>query len=66
MFHLLYIYPLNTGIWLMPNPGTRIDGFVSFVDFGATVLNLAGVEIPEGIDGNPFLGKGIKTSELDA
>ena len=46
--------------------GTRIDGFVSFVDFGATVLNLAGIEIPEGIDGNPFLGKGIKTSELDA
>ncbi len=46
--------------------GTIIDGFVSFVDFGATVLNLAGIEIPEGIDGTPFLGKGIKTSELDA
>jgi arylsulfatase A-like enzyme len=46
-------------------PGTRIDGFVSFVDFGATVLNLAGIELPEGIDGNPFLGNGIKADELN-
>lgn len=38
--------------------GSRVQGFVSFVDFGATVLNLAGLERPEGIDGLPFLGPG--------
>ena len=31
-------------------PGSRVKGFVSFIDFGPTVLNLAGVRIPEGID----------------
>ncbi|MCK4923020.1 MAG: sulfatase [Bacteroidales bacterium] len=44
--------------------GTEVDAFVSFVDFGATVLNLAGIEVPEEMDGNPFLGKGIKSKEL--
>ncbi|HID23911.1 MAG TPA: sulfatase, partial [Planctomycetaceae bacterium] len=38
--------------------GTRIKGFVSFVDFGATVLNLAGVSVPRHFDGQPFLGPG--------
>ena len=45
--------------------GTRIDGFVEFVDLSATVLNLAGVEIPEQIDGEPFLGKGVTLDELN-
>jgi arylsulfatase A-like enzyme len=36
------------------------DSFVSFVDFGPTLLQLAGINIPGGIDGRPFLGKGIK------
>ena len=44
--------------------GTRTDGFVSFIDFGATVLNLAGLEIPDFIDGKPFLGKGVKAKDL--
>jgi hypothetical protein len=39
--------------------GEISDGFVSFVDFGPTLLGLAGIEIPEGIDGSPFLGKGV-------
>jgi len=43
----------------------RISGFVSFVDFGATMLNLAGVRIPKGIDGRPFLGKNILFEELN-
>ncbi|MGF1584231.1 MAG: sulfatase [Bacteroidales bacterium] len=47
-------------------PGTSINGFVSFVDFGATVLNLAGIKIPDGMDGRPFLGRGIKLEEIDA
>lgn len=46
-------------------PGTENDAFVSFIDFGATILNLAGVEIPEGIDGRPFLGKDITKADLD-
>ncbi|MCL7762507.1 sulfatase [Polaribacter sp. Z014] len=45
--------------------GTRNDGFVSFVDFGATVLNLAGIKMPKGIDGKPFLGKGVSKRDLD-
>lgn len=45
--------------------GSRIDGFVEFVDLSATVLNLAGVEIPKGIDGEPFLGEGVELAELN-
>jgi len=37
--------------------GSTMDGFVSFIDLAPTVFNLAGVEIPEGIDGVPFLGQ---------
>lgn len=35
----------------------RTDRLVSFVDFPATLLSLAGIEPPEFMDGNPFLGK---------
>lgn len=44
--------------------GTILDAFVSFVDFGATVLHLAGVQVPEEMDGRPFLGKGITSKDL--
>ncbi|WP_139956967.1 sulfatase-like hydrolase/transferase [Flavicella sediminum] len=44
--------------------GTRNDAFVSFIDFGATVLNLAGVEVPKEMDGKPFLGKGVSAKNL--
>jgi arylsulfatase A-like enzyme len=44
--------------------GSSCEGFVSFVDFGPTLLQLAGVDLPEGIDGNPFLGKGISAKQL--
>ncbi|WP_215225578.1 sulfatase family protein [Echinicola shivajiensis] len=36
--------------------GSRVKEFVSFVDFGPTVLQLAGVDIPKEMDGRPFLG----------
>ena len=39
--------------------GTRLDGFVSFIDFGPTVLHLAGVDVPNQVDGKPFLGRDI-------
>lgn len=31
----------------------------------ATVLNLAGIKVPEEIDGKPFLGKGVTLDELN-
>jgi len=37
-------------------PGTRTDRLVSFVDLAATALSLAGVSVPEYIQGRAFLG----------
>lgn len=37
--------------------GTKTDELVSFVDFGPTLLSLAGVQIPESMQGQAFLGK---------
>ena len=46
--------------------GDRIEGAVEFVDFGATTLQLAGVKLPNGIDGKPFLGEGVTKESVDA
>jgi len=40
-------------------PGTENTDLVSFVDFAPTVLNLASVEIPQYMNGAPFLGENI-------
>lgn len=45
--------------------GTRQQGFVSFIDFGPTTLNLAGVTVPEQVDGKPFLGEGIQQADVE-
>jgi uncharacterized sulfatase len=45
--------------------GSRAAGFVSFVDFGPTVLQLAGVEAPTYTDGRAFLGSGVTSAEVD-
>lgn len=45
--------------------GTRIDGFVQFIDLGPTVMKLAGLEVPMQMDGRPFLGQGITRDELN-
>lgn len=45
--------------------GSRQKGFVSFIDFGPTTLNLAGVKVPAGIDGTPFAGPGISQADCD-
>lgn len=45
--------------------GARIGGFVEFVDFGPTALQLAGVAVPQQVDGTAFLGKGIDPSEVE-
>ncbi|MFT5188589.1 MAG: arylsulfatase A-like enzyme, partial [Verrucomicrobiales bacterium] len=44
--------------------GDRVNGFVSFIDFGPTLLNLAGVGVPQGMDGKPFLGSGVAAADL--
>ena len=44
--------------------GTRTDGFVSFIDFGPTVLHLAGLKPNPLTDGKAFLGKGISARDL--
>jgi uncharacterized sulfatase len=46
--------------------GTRLTGFVSFIDFGPTTLNLAGVNPPTGIDGQPFLGEGVNRRDINS
>jgi len=38
-------------------PNTKIDRLVSFVDLAPTILSLAGVEVPEYMQGKAFLGK---------
>jgi hypothetical protein len=46
--------------------GTRARGFVSFIDFGPTLLHLAGLDVPKQIDGRPFLGPDISEQQLGA
>ena len=46
-------------------PGTSTDAFVSFVDFGATVLNIAGIDVPKAMDGIPFLGKNVSSKAIE-
>lgn len=38
-------------------PGEWVDDLVSFVDLTATILHLAGVEVPTDYEGRPFLGR---------
>jgi arylsulfatase A-like enzyme len=38
-------------------PGGIVDRLVSFVDFAPTTLSLAGVSIPDTMQGRPFLGQ---------
>lgn len=44
---------------------SSIDGFVSFVDFGPTLLHLSGEKVPTYSDGRAFLGKGIRSRRLN-
>lgn len=45
--------------------GSRIDGFVQFIDLAPTVLNLAGLPAPGQMDGKPFLGNGVTLAKLN-
>lgn len=48
------------------SPGSRETGFVEFVDFGPTVLHLAGIQVPEFMDGRPFMGPEVDADDLAA
>jgi arylsulfatase A-like enzyme len=63
---LVVYVPKNWKHLVPAERGKRIDGFVEFVDLSATVLNLAGVNVPDEIDGKPFLGKGVTLDELNS
>lgn len=45
--------------------GSKVDGFVSFVDFAPTLLHLAGVNVCKIMDGKPFLGASISLKQLN-
>ncbi len=63
---LVVYVPKNWRQLVPAEPGTRLDGVVEFVDLSATVLNLAGVAVPAGIDGRPVLGPGVSCDDLDS
>jgi len=52
---IVYFPPKYRGLSPV-EPGKATDRLVSFVDFGPTVLSLAGVKVPAVIQGVPFLG----------
>jgi arylsulfatase A-like enzyme len=56
---LLVRFPENFRRIAPVRPGRTLDRLVSFVDFGPTVLSLAGVEIPGHMQGGAFLGKSV-------
>jgi uncharacterized sulfatase len=53
---LIVRFPEPYKQWSPGEPGSPIDRLVSFVDFGPTVLSLAGVELSPTMQGIPFLG----------
>lgn len=44
---------------------SRVGGFVSFVDFGPTLLHLAGLKVPGAMDGTAFMGPRITLGDLN-
>ena len=63
----LVVYVPEKWKHLMPvEKGSRVNGFVRFIDLGPTVLNLADVDIPKQMDGSAFLGKGINKEMLES
>ncbi len=43
-------------LWPTAQPGSEVDRMVSFVDLAPTMLSIAGIEIPEIMQGHAFLG----------
>jgi len=53
---LIVCFPTKYRHLAPQDPGSAVDRLVSFVDFGASVLSLAGVKVPQYMQGKPFLG----------
>ena len=50
----------------LPIPAkSHVNGIVSFMDLGPTLLHMAGIEIPEYMDGTPFLGEDITLDKVN-
>jgi len=47
------------------SPESTVYGFISFIDLAPTVLNLAGIPIPHGMDGKAFLGQNVGSQEVN-
>lgn len=45
--------------------GEHLHGLVSFVDFGPTLLHLVGINVPNYMDGTPFLGEDISKEDIN-
>lgn len=63
---LVVYVPKNFRHKLPVSINTRVNGFVSFIDFGPTLLHLAGIDVPKGMDGTPFLGEDISLEQMNA
>ncbi|NLS96342.1 MAG: sulfatase-like hydrolase/transferase [Planctomycetaceae bacterium] len=53
---LIVCFPKSYRRLAPAQPGSAIDRLVGFVDIGPSVLSLVGLEIPEHVQGVPFLG----------
>ena len=63
----LVVYVPKKWQYLFPyNRGSRSQTFVEFVDLAPTVLALAGINPPIGMDGTPVMGKGVQKSHIKA
>ena len=47
-------------------PGSKTERMVTFADFASTVLNVAGLRIPDYMEGSPFLGHSISKERVYA
>ncbi len=62
----LVVYVPKKWQHLLPyNRGSRSQTFVEFVDLAPTVLALAGIKPPMGMDGTPVMGKGVQKSQIN-
>ncbi len=55
---LMIRFPQKYSTWASKRPGETENRLVSFIDFPPTLLSLAGISIPDYMQGFPFLGKG--------
>ena len=61
----LVVYVPEKWKYLIPyDRGSRSETFVEFIDMAPTVLSLAGITVPIGMDGTPVMGKIVTKSKI--